>query len=70
MSARVGDIVSQKMRLPISFLIVASLFGLGLVGQPVRATTGAQGYEDLTPEEMKTRMNEFFKHAGAQPAHR
>ncbi len=26
--------------------------------------------EELTPEEMKIRMNEFFKHAAAQPAHR
>jgi PhnB protein len=43
----------------------------GTIDDPFGYTwTIATHKEDLTPEEMKTRMNDFFKHAGAQPAHR
>jgi uncharacterized glyoxalase superfamily protein PhnB len=43
----------------------------GTITDPFGYTwTIATRKEDLTPEEMKTRMNDFFKHAAAQPAHR
>ena len=43
----------------------------GTITDPFGYTwTIATRKEDLTPEEMKTRMNDFFKHTGAQPAHR
>ncbi len=43
----------------------------GTLNDPFGYTwTIATRKENLTPEEMKTRQDEFFKHAAAQPAHK